>query len=551
MSGSSSRRWGWFGGLVVLVGVSVGAWWVGASSQSPDQAAARAAEPTASWVTAVVELRVLSATVIQRGDVRAEVSSSVGVPVSVEGDPVVTQVVVAAGESVVEGARVVEVSGRPVFVLQGDVPVYRTLRPGMSGADVSQLQSALTRLGLTPDVDGVFGELTKVAVTDFYAQAGYLPAPTSLTADADIAAAVQDLSDADVSVTAARLVLDKAGVGQPASAIAQAEASYNQAVRARDSAVVRRDTDLVLAQQELDAALAAHAVLVADPEASASDLAGARLAADQAAANLVEIDLSSGDAVDTAREALRVATLTLNEARKSGDLAEAQAGLEAAVKSRVQAQVRLDAVRASNGPTVAQGEVVFVPAMPARVLSAVTVLGAIGATDPNASVFGGSASGSGLVELAGGGLVVSTVVRPGDVGLVRVGMDVELLDETTATVYPATISDVSDVSVTGVDGQLGFAAVITPEVVLPDGLTGTNLRVTITAASTETESLVVPLAAVSSGADGTTRVSKIDDPNGVPVDVAVTAGLSADGFVAIEPVGAGGVVAGDLVVVGR
>jgi peptidoglycan hydrolase-like protein with peptidoglycan-binding domain len=504
-------------------------------------------------VTAPVELRVLSATVIQRGDVRAEVSSSVGVPVSVVGDPVVTQAVVAVGDDVVEGQRVVEVSGRPVFVLQGDVPVYRTLRPAMSGTDVAQLQSALTRLGFTPDSDGVFGELTKTAVDAFYLKAGYVPVSSSLTATADVAAAIQNLSDAEAVVSAAQVALDKAGVGQPASVIAQAEASYNQAIRGRDSAVVRRDTDLTLARLELEAAVAARDRVVIDAEASPGDVATARLAADQAAANVVAVDLSSGDAVDSAGELVQIATLALNEARATGDLIEAQAELDTAVRQRDRTEVALDAVRAANGPTVAQGEIVFVPSMPARVLNAVTTLGAIGASGPSAGGLGdsGASNSQELVELAGGRLVVSTVVRPGDVGLVRVGMNVELLDETTATVYPATISDVADQGVTGADGQLGYPAVVAPADELPDGLTGANLRITITAASTETESLVVPLAAVSSAADGTTRVSTLDDPNGVPVDVAVTAGLSANGFVAIEPVKPGQLTAGDLVVVGR
>jgi multidrug efflux pump subunit AcrA (membrane-fusion protein) len=78
-----------------------------------------------------------------------------------------------------------------------------------------------------------------------------------------------------------------------------------------------------------------------------------------------------------------------------------------------------------------------------------------------------------------------------------------------------------------------------------------NLRVTITAAATDGEVLVVPLAAVSSAADGSTRVSILGSANGSPVEVAVTAGLSADGFVAIEPVEPGSLAAGDLVVVGR
>jgi multidrug efflux pump subunit AcrA (membrane-fusion protein) len=86
---------------------------------------------------------------------------------------------------------------------------------------------------------------------------------------------------------------------------------------------------------------------------------------------------------------------------------------------------------------------------------------------------------------------------------------------------------------------------------LPDSLAGVNLRVTITAASSETEALVVPLAAVSSTAGGATRVSVLAAGRSAPVDVAVKVGISADGFVAVEPVESGGLSEGDQVVVGR
>lgn len=84
-------------------------------------------------------------------------------PVSVESPAVVTIAPPPVGGEVVEGDVVVEVSGRPVFVLEGTAPMYRSLRPGMSGADVVQLQVALARLGYEPDADGVFGEATKAS----------------------------------------------------------------------------------------------------------------------------------------------------------------------------------------------------------------------------------------------------------------------------------------------------------------------------------------------------------------------------------------------------
>ena len=185
--------------------------------------------------------------------------------------------------------------------------------------------------------------------------------------------------------------------------------------------------------------------------------------------------------------------------------------------------------------------------MPARVQSAVTTVGPL---DNTVDESGGS-DGSTLVRLAAGGLVVSSTIRAGDEGLVRVGMPVELLDETTNTTYPASIVSIADTPVTDSSGQLGRPAVIVPDEALPAELAGVNVRVVITASASDGEVLVVPLAAVSSGADGTTRVSILEADSADPVDVEVTIGISADGFIAVEPVTAGGLVEGDLVVVGR
>lgn len=528
--------------------LAVVAWVVGSRVQSPDQAAAKATEPPASFVTAMVERRVLSKTVIQRGDVRPEVSLQINAPSSVEGDPVVTGIAVAQGAEVAEGAKVIEVSGRPVFVLQGAVPVYRALRPGMTGADVSELQAALTRLGFAPDVDGRYGEATKVAVTAFYTAAGYLPVPSSTSFDTDLASAQQALVQAEAGLKTAEADLREAGDGQPGSVIAQVQSTFNSAQRGVDDATAKQSTDTIDAQAQLDTAKAEYARLVADPSSVAGDVDEAKLAVTQAESNLSTVVRSSADNVAAANEALQVAALALSEAQKAGDKAQAKIAVENATAGRDAAAVAVSTLVAVNGPTVAQGEIVFMPSMPARVQNAVSALGPIAQSagaDPSGNVGGGA-----LVSIAGGKLVVTTSIRSSEAGLVRVPMPVELLDENSNTTYAATISAIAEQAATGADGQLGFAATITPDAVLPDTLAGANLRVTITAASTDAATLVVPLAAVSSSADGKTRVSTVENPNGVPTDVPVNAGLSADGFVAIEPEVAGALGEGDLVVVG-
>jgi multidrug efflux pump subunit AcrA (membrane-fusion protein) len=61
--------------------------------------------------------------------------------------------------------------------------------------------------------------------------------------------------------------------------------------------------------------------------------------------------------------------------------------------------------------------------------------------------------------------------------------------------------------------------------------------------------LVVPVAALSSAADGQARV-EVQNDDGTLTSVPVEAGLSTEGFVEVTPVGVAELNEGDLVVVG-
>lgn len=545
---ASRRRWWLAGGLVITLAIT-GGWVAARQLQSPNQAAANALPPEPSWVTATVEHRVLTQTVITRGDVVPEVSAVVGVPSSVEGDPVVTGIGVVAGDEVSEGQRLVEVSGRPVFVLVGEVPTYRSLRPGMSGADVAQLQAAMTRLGcVNPDAVGLFGEGTKACVGALFAEAGYAPVPSSPTEAIDLAAADQAVTDAEAEVAMAQSAYQAAVSGDQGSQLLAAELALGAARRAYDDAVAsaaaalaQARTDLSLAQGELDR-------LRSDPSATAGAIAEAEA---EVAAKTAAVDAArrSGTlSVAAAADQVRLAEARLTEAKNPDSTAEYLA-LGRALQARDNAVTSRDALRAITGPTVAQGEIVFVPSLPARVRSAVTVLGPVGASGSDPTQAAGSTGQ--LVELSAGDLIVTMRLRADERDLVRAGTAVELLDEQTNTTYPATLSTVADTATTGADGQIGYRALIAADEPLPAELAGVNLRVTIRAASTETATLVVPITAISSAADGTTSVSVLAPGAADPVLVAVIAGLSADGFVAIEPIEPDGVSVGDRVVVGR
>jgi peptidoglycan hydrolase-like protein with peptidoglycan-binding domain len=172
--------------LLVAAVSGAACWGLGSRVTSPEEAAARALPPEASPITAAVELRELSQSVVLRGTV------SGGAEVDVFAEPavsdarvVVTRPALPPGTAVRAGDRLVEVSGRPVFALAGEVPMYRDLRPGVEGDDVAALQEALRELGFDSwDPAGRFGESTESAVRRFYQEREYRPVVEEVPAEA-------------------------------------------------------------------------------------------------------------------------------------------------------------------------------------------------------------------------------------------------------------------------------------------------------------------------------------------------------------------------------
>ena len=140
--------------LVVVAAVSVvatsGAWYAGSRISSPDAARAATRPPKASLITVPVERRQLSANIVMRGDLSYDESTPISLTGSSETKSVVTKAPPEVGTQLKDGQLLLEVSGRPVFVLQGDLPVFRTLSRGVTGDDVAQLEAALARLGYSP-----------------------------------------------------------------------------------------------------------------------------------------------------------------------------------------------------------------------------------------------------------------------------------------------------------------------------------------------------------------------------------------------------------------
>ncbi|MFJ3395220.1 peptidoglycan-binding protein [Leifsonia aquatica] len=86
---------------------------------------------------------------------------------------VTTKTPLAAGTQLRSLSMLLEVNGRPRFVVAGAFPFYRTMGVGDVGPDVQQLQEALSDANYRVAADGHFGAGTAAAVERMYSDAGY------------------------------------------------------------------------------------------------------------------------------------------------------------------------------------------------------------------------------------------------------------------------------------------------------------------------------------------------------------------------------------------
>ncbi|THA73268.1 hypothetical protein E6R60_25305 [Streptomyces sp. A0642] len=204
--------------------------------KSPAQAAAETVAPPPDVLTAPVARKVLAQSVVTRGKVTASRRVEITAAGTAEGvgRAVVTKVMAEPGAPLKAGQVLMEVSGRPIVLLQGAIPAYRDLMPGMTGEDVAQLQKALAGLGYPSggDARGVFAAGTEQAVTRFYRAVGYTPAtsqaePTSAHADAGTRTGTGATADAG----------RPAATGERVTTVPLAEVAYVPSATARADTV--------------------------------------------------------------------------------------------------------------------------------------------------------------------------------------------------------------------------------------------------------------------------------------------------------------------------
>ncbi|MCM6762765.1 hypothetical protein NB037_10095 [Rathayibacter sp. ZW T2_19] len=208
----------WIVAVAALVSLVAGLV-IGRFAVSPEDAAAGAAPPAPGLITAPVGFGALSTDVTLRGEVAFADPVEVTVDTTtIQGAAVVTGRVPAAGAELAPLSIALEVAGRPVIVLPGELPAYRTLRFGVSGPDVVQFKTAMRSIGLDAGdpTDDEFDEAAAQSVTELYAQAGYA-APAIDDGDAAVRAAEEAVASSTQALAAARKELAAAQAGPSAA----------------------------------------------------------------------------------------------------------------------------------------------------------------------------------------------------------------------------------------------------------------------------------------------------------------------------------------------
>ncbi len=491
--------------LVVVAAAAVG-WVAGSRIKSPAQIAAETEPPEASLITVEVARMVIANDVVTRGTVRFDEPEAVMTPQLAvpELAPVVTWVP-AIGEELEEGSLLFELAGRPTFALQGDLPLFRTVRPGDRGEDIAQLQTALAGLGHDPGVvDGIYGPDTAGALRGFYAASGYEPiGPDDALLD---------------QVEVNEEIVD--GARQAYNAVKAHNAAVETAQRAVTTAAAdfaAAEENLELAQERLQLAL----------EGTHPDT-GLPPTTDEIAVLEAAVSDAEG-AVATTAEALQVAQGEAAAIGPTQDIGPERKALNKALED-------LAEVKSQLGPIVPDGEFLFFKVFPIRVDSV--------------AVQRGDVAGGELMQVSGSRLAIDSQVSIDEGELIEEGDRVVIELSRLSIELEGTIS--VKASTPGTNG-VAFDEIYVE--ILPDEvraeLNNTNVKITIPVATRSSggEVLAVPAAALSATGSGDTIVT-VENPDGSTRDVAVIPGLSAPGGMVEISVVDGELAEGDRVVVG-
>lgn len=484
-----SNRSLWIIALIAIASL-IGGLLLGRFVLSPADAASLTDPPEAGLITVPIELGPLSNDVTIRGEVGYADSVEVTIDAASLDGAVVTGGVPEVGATLEALSIALEVVGRPVVVLPGDLPAYRTLSLGMTGPDVVQFKTAMRAVGLDAGdpASNVFDVTAAVSVSSLYEKIGY-PAPASAEGSIEAVQGAKDgVTAAQESLDAARADLDRASAGPSAVDI-----------KIKDNAVAS-------AQRALDDAKR-------NPE--------------------------SGMSVGDAQDALSLAQLERDALNAAADTSAEQAAVARAEEGLVAANTALARAQEQALPALPAGEVLYLGALPRRVDAVNAVRG---------QVLQGAA-----MTVSGATITLTGSIAPADATLLTLE-DAAVFELPDGGEHEAVITALTP----GKDAAERWTVTMEPAPLTPEQtqqLQGTNVRVSIAVGATAGDVLFVPLAAITAGPGGESRVEVVDgDPKqGEEAEtrlVIVETGLAAAGAVEITAV-EGDLAEGDLVVVGR
>lgn len=215
--------------------------------------------------------------------------------------------------------------------------------------------------------------------------------------------------------------------------------------------------------------------------------------------------------------------------------------------------------RSTNGGVV-HGEVVFVPTLPQRILSvAVHVGGTAGATgngdtgngDTGSALVTGDAGSTSVVSIGSGNVLLRGSVDSVSASVLKKGMNGIAISETRGKSFRVRVRSLS----AGSNSDQGGGADQVNVTLKPVGhfdqkLLGENVGVSVTASSTHTKTLIVPVAAVVTRADGTSVITVVNDRDQTRL-VRVKPGLVEKGEIAVAPLVHSALSASDWVAVSK
>jgi len=588
-------------------------WYVGQRVKNPNEVAAEAAPPPASAITAPVESRALSRDVITRVNASYSDTSDIRLTANVGTNvlPIVTGRLPERDTLLNEGDVILEIAQRPFFVLGGELPLFRSLRPGDEGVDVKQLEDSLLRLGFFEDIpDSTFDLKTERGIEAMYAAAGYSAPGPSDDEQSRLDAAKASVKNANDLVTSAEETVTRALEGEPTSAMLSRENRWTEAQRSLAAAEeaakepLEENPQVVAARADRDAASAAltaaqtaynNAIsgvaavptptvtqsapvsgavttgfdpITGEPTGTDPTTGGLTAAPQPTVAAPDPIDVTAlwnalveaqndlvkadSDLSSTINSVSTQSTLTLARARESFAIDEAS------YREAVEA-ARPDASDAQRGLDDQREQLLEVQEQLADLETSIGTwlpdyefmfLSNLPRRINRVLVDRGGLVGSGpVIQATGAELRIVGGIPEVNRPLLTLGDRVVVDEPDLGLRFEGSITELADAAGTSTDypNRYFFRIELEGDVDVEQLVDVGNFRITIPIERTEGEVLAVPLAALSAGADGSARVEVLRGAD--PQLVTVSVGLESGGFAEVKAID-DSLDIGDQVVVG-